>query len=79
MQFSVVLVSIMASCTLAAPVAYLQMGREPTGKLAVKVRWTERRLNSSKQNLSNDLWAEYCASRRYPGARHIVYHAARPL
>lgn len=36
MQFSVLLVSIMASCSLAAPVAYLQMGREPTGKLAVK-------------------------------------------
>ena len=40
MQFSVLLVSIMASCTVAAPVAYLQMGREPTGKLAVKVRMT---------------------------------------
>lgn len=36
MQFSVLVVSIMASCSLAAPVAYLQMGREPTGKLAVK-------------------------------------------
>lgn len=46
MQFSVLLVSIMASCTLAAPVAYLQMGREPTGKLAVKVRWTSKTLQT---------------------------------
>ncbi|KAL1882881.1 hypothetical protein Daus18300_000519 [Diaporthe australafricana] len=36
MQFSVLLVSMVASSTFAAPVAYLQMGREPTGKLAVK-------------------------------------------
>lgn len=63
MQFSVVLVPIMASCTLAAPVAYLQMGREPTGKLAVKVGWTTARSKCSRKSLTDYLVAEYCASR----------------
>lgn len=63
MQFSVLLVSIMASCSLAAPVAYLQMGREPTGKLAVKVRWTTRRSIPYTTYFANGLLPEHCPSR----------------